>query len=152
MKYLLHNKRYTDYLNAQEELNAILNEWILAFQKTQPRGTSYGDKVQASNNSKPIEDYVIEVEEKHLYRRINDARLILHGKAELLQIAENELKASKNIWDMIYCKKWVEGKRPKDIYRELDLMGMNYSISQIYEIQKRIKSQIEGAQYEENRH
>lgn len=143
MRYLMHNKRYNDYLQAQEELNRILDEWVLAFQKTQPKATSYGDKVQSSVTTHAIEEYVIEVEERHLYERIADAKVIIDGKAQLLNIAEQELRKSNNIWDLIYCAKWVDGKRPKDIYRQLDLMGMNYSPSQIYEITRRIKAQIE---------
>ena len=47
-KYLLHNKRYCEYQQAQEDLNKVLDEWVLAFQKTQPKATTYGDKVQTS--------------------------------------------------------------------------------------------------------
>ena len=143
MRYLLHNKRYSDYLRAQDELNRVLDEWILAFQKTQPKATTYGDKVQSFDTHARAEEYVIEVEERHIYQRIKDAKTIIEGKAELLKIAEQEVRKSKNIWDIIYTLKWVDGKRPKDIYRELDLMGTNYSQSQIYEIIRRIKAQIE---------
>lgn len=142
-KYLLHNKRYCEYQQAQDDLNKVLDEWILAFQKTQPKATTYGDKVQTSITTHQIEEYVIEVEEKHLYERINDARLIIAGKADLLARAEAELRKSKNIYDLVYTAKWVDGKRTQDIYRELDLMGMNYSTSQIYEIRRRILAQIE---------
>ena len=142
MRYLMHNKRFSEYLQAQDALNKILDEWILAFQKTQPKATTYGDKVQSSIPSNSIEDYVIEVEEKHLYQRIHDAGVIISAKKELADLAEIEVRKSKNIWDIIYTGKWIDGKRPKDIYRELDLMGMNYSTSQIYEIIRRIKAQI----------
>ena len=143
MKYLLHNKRYCEYQQAQEDLNKVLDEWIMAFQKTQPKASTYGDKVQASQTASKIEEYVIEVEEKHLYERIKDAQLIIVCKADLLKRAEEELRKSKNIYDLIYTAKWVDGKRTQDIYRQLDLMGMNYSTSQIYEIRRRIKAQIE---------
>lgn len=142
MRYLMHNKRFSEYLQAQDTLNKILDEWILAFQKTQPKATTYGDKVQSSVTTNSIEDYVIEVEEKHLYRRIHDAGLIITAKKELADLAEIEVRKSKSVWDIIYAAKWIDGKRPKDIYRELDLMGMNYSTSQIYEIIRRIKAQI----------
>lgn len=130
-------------MQAQDDLNAVLDEWILAFQKTQPKATTYGDKVQASIRISGIEEYVIEVEERHIYTRIRDAKVIIAGKYDLMIRAEEELRKSKNIWDLIYTAKWVDGKRPRDIYRELDLMGMNYSTSQIYEIIRRIKAQIE---------
>lgn len=69
----------------------------------------------------------------------------MDGKAKLLEIAEKDLRKSHNIYDIIYTFKWVDQMRPKEIYRRLDLMGMNYSTSQIYEITKRITAQIERA-------
>lgn len=143
MKYLEHRKRYIDYCQAQEDLNRVLDEWILAFQLTQPKSQVYGDKVQINNNRKPLEEYVITVEDKHIYPRIAAAKEIMKAKGELLAIKEQELRQSKNIYDLIYTMKWVDGLKPKDIYRSLDLMGMNYSNSQIYEITQRIKHQIE---------
>lgn len=143
MKYLEHRKRYIDYCQAQDDLNRILDEWILAFQKTQPKSQVYGDKVQLNNTRKPLEEYVIEVEDKHIYPRIKAAREIMDLKGELLAIKEAELRKSKNIYDIIYTLKWIDGERPKGIYRKLDMMGMNYSNSQIYEITKRIENQIE---------
>ena len=94
MKYLMHNKRYQEYLQAQDDLNKVLDEWILAFQKTQPKATTYGDKVQTSITTNNIEEYVIEVEEKHLYQRIRDAGVIIGGKKELADLAEIELRES----------------------------------------------------------
>lgn len=142
MKYLIHNKRYQEYLQAQDDLNKVLDEWILAFQKTQPKATTYGDKVQSSKTTNSIEDYVIEVEEKRLYQRMRDAGVIITAKKELADLAEIEVRKSKSVWDIIYAAKWIDGKRPKDIYRELDLMGISYSERQLYDIIRRIKAQI----------
>lgn len=142
MKYLLHNKRYCEYVQAQEDLNKVLDEWILAFQKTQPRATTYGDKVQATITTNPIEEYVIEVEERHLYERIKDAKLIISAKEDLLRRAEEELRKSKNVYDLIYAAKWIDGERPKDIYRKLNLIGLPYSTDHIYAVIRRIKLQI----------
>lgn len=141
MRYLEHRKRYIEYKQAQEALNNILNEWIVAFQRTQPKIT-YGDKVQG-NPVNRTEEYVIEVEAKQFPARCEQAKQIMQGKADLLDIAEKDLRKSKNIYDLIYTFRWIDGFRPKDIYRRLDLMGMNYSSSQIYEITKRIATQIE---------
>lgn len=142
-RYLEHRKRYIEYRQAQEDLNNILNEWILAFQRTIPKIT-YGDRVQGNPTNK-VEEYVIELENKQLRQRQQIAEQIISGKAKLLEIAEKDLRKSHNIYDLIYTFKWVDEMRPKEIYRRLDLMGMNYSTSQIYEITKRIKAQIERA-------
>ena len=142
-RYLEHRRRYIEYRQAQEDLNAILNEWILAFQRTIPKIT-YGDRVQGNPTNK-VEEYVIELENKQLRQRQQIAEQIIDGKAKLLAIAEKDLRKSHNIYDLIYTFKWVDEMKPKEIYRRLDLIGMNYSNSQIYEITKRIKAQIERA-------
>ena len=98
--------------------------------------------MQSSKTTNSIEDYVIEVEEKRLYQRMRDAGVIIGGKKELADLAEIELRKSKDIYDLVYTAKFVDGKRTKEIYRELDLMGKNYSTSQIYDIIRRIKAQI----------
>lgn len=143
MRYLEHRKRYIEYKQAQEDLNRILDEWILAFQKTQPKSMTYGDKVQKSITGSMLDEYVIAVEDKRLYSRISSAEQIMEKKGKLLEIAEEELRKSKNIYDIIYTFKYIDDVRPKEMHRRLDLMGMNYSNSQIYEISKRIKRQIE---------
>ena len=141
MKYLEHRKRYIEYKQACDDLNQVLDEWILAFQRTQPK-ISYGDKVQGNATNK-IEEYVIEVENKRLRERKEVAEQIIDGKAKLLAMAEEELRRSKNIYDMIYTYRWVDGLKPNEIYRKLDMTGHSYRESQIYEIRKRIKAQIE---------
>ena len=137
MRYLEHRRRYIEYKQAQDDLNEILNEWIVAFQRTMPK-ISYGDKVQG-NPSNKTEEYVIEIENKRLRERSKVAEEIMHQKGILLDIAEKDLRKSKNIYDLIYTMKYVDELRPKDLYRKLDLMGMNYSRSHIYEIIKRIR-------------
>ena len=135
--YQEHNKRYCEYVQAQADLNEVIEEYMVAFQRTQPKG-NYSERVSSTPRNK-TEEYVIEIERKQIRRRITDAEAIIKAKKDLLDIAEEQLRQSKDIYDLIYLKKWVEKKRPKDIYRELDLMGMNYSRSHIYEIIKRIR-------------
>ena len=137
MYYLEHNKRYCDYLQAQSDLNEVLEEYMIVFQRTQPKG-NYSERISGSPKNK-TEEYVIELDRRQLNRRIADAKLIIQAKKDLLDMAEEQLRKSKDIYDIIYTKKFVDKKRPKDIYRELDLMGMNYSRSHIYEIIKRIR-------------
>lgn len=139
--YLEHNKRWCEYEQAKEDLREVLDEYEVVFQRTQPKG-NYSERVSGTPRNK-TEEYVIEVERRQLNRRIADAKLIIQAKKDLLDMAEEDLRKSRNIYDLIYLKKWVEHKRPKVIYRELDLMGISYSTSHIYEIIKRIKAQIQ---------
>ena len=139
--YLEHNKQWNEYVQAQQDLQAIIDEYVVVFQRTQPK-ISYGEHTQGNPTNK-VEEYVIEVEQRQLKRRMAEAQEVLEAKKLLLGIAEEQLRKSKNIYDIIYTKKWVDHKRPKDIYRELDLMGMNYSRSHIYVVINRIKEQIQ---------
>ena len=142
MKYLEYHKRYTEYRQSQDDLNDILNEWVLAFQRTQPKSMTYGDKVQRSVTGSVLDDYVIELEDKRLRERIKAAEEIMDVKARLLEISEKELRRSRDIYDIIYACKWIDGMKPKDIYRKIDLMGISYSESRIYEITRTIKRRI----------
>ena len=139
--YLEHNRQYAEYIQAQQDLQAVIDEYVVVFQKTQPK-VSYGEHTQGNPTNK-TEEYVIEVEQRQLRRRMDEAKAVLEAKRELLDLAEAELRKSRNIYDLIYTKKWVDHKRLKDIYRELDLMGMNYSRSHIYVVINRIKAQIQ---------
>ena len=139
--YLEHNKQWNEFIQAQNDLQAIIDEWVVAFQKTQPK-VNYGEHTSGSPVNK-VEEYVIEVERRQLKRRMDEAKEVLQAKQDLLDAVEKQLRKSRNIYDLIYTKKWVDHKRPKDIYRELDLMGMNYSRSHIYEVINRIKAQIQ---------
>lgn len=135
--YLEHNKRWYEYMQAQNDLQDVLDEYTIVFQKTQPKG-NYSERISSTPKNK-TEEYVIELDRRQLNRRIADAKLIIKAKKDLLDLAEEQLRKSKDIYDLIYTKRWIDHKRPKDIYRELDLMGMNYSRSHIYEIIKRIR-------------
>jgi len=139
--YLEHNKQWNEYQQAQQDLQNVLDEWEVVFQRTQPK-VKYGEHTSGSPVNK-VEEYVIEVERRQLKQRVEDAKAMIEAKKELLDITEEQLRKSRNIYDLIYTKKWVDHKRPKDIYRELDLMGMNYSRSHIYEVINRIKAQIQ---------
>lgn len=140
MNYLEHNKQWVEYQQAQADLQEVLDEYMIVFQRTQPK-VKYGERVSGNPVNK-TEEYVIELENRRIKERMAEAQEIIEAKKVLLDIAEAELRKSKNIYDLIYTKKWVDHKRPKDIYRELDLMGMNYSRGHIYVIINRIKAQI----------
>ena len=135
--YLEHNKRYCDWQLAQADLQDAINEKDTVQARVEPK-ISYGEKVSGSPKNK-TEEYVIEMERRRIRERLADLEAIVEARKYLLDTAEKELRKSKDIYDLIYTKKWIDHKRPKDIYRELDLMGMNYSRSHIYEIIKRIR-------------
>ena len=137
MHYLEHNTRYCEWQLAQADLQDAINEKDAVQARVEPK-ISYGERVSGSPKNK-TEEYVIEIERRLINERLADLQAIVDARKYLLDLSEKELRKSKDIYDLIYTKKWIDHKRPKDIYRELDLMGMNYSRSHIYEIIKRIR-------------
>lgn len=122
---------------AQSDLKEVTDEYEVVFQRTQPKG-NYSERVSGTPRNK-TEEYVIEVERRHLKRRIADAKEIVDAKKYLLDLAEEELRKSLDKYDIIYIKRWIEHKEVKIIQRELDFMGVECSRSHIYEIIKRIR-------------
>lgn len=139
--YLMHNKQWTEYMQAKEDLQTVLNEYTIAFQKTQPKG-NYSEHISGNPVNK-VEEYVIELERKRIKERMKAAEDIIDAKLKLLELAEQDLRKSNDIYDLVYTAMWVDKKRPKELYREFDLKGINYSISHIYDVRRRIKAQIE---------
>lgn len=138
--YKEHRKEYLSYMHAQEVVNEIAEEYLLLFQRTQPHSPSYNDvRMQGVN---VIEEYAIEVERTNLRQRIADAEKVLELKKKLLDLKEADLRKSHDIFDIVYAAKWIDCKKPREIIRELDFAGMDYSESRIYEITKRIKAEI----------
>ena len=142
MNYKEHRKEYIEYTQAQAVWNNVIDEYIAAFQRTQPHSPCYSG-VQMSGHVNRVEEYIIEVESKDLKRRAEDAEKVLHLKRELLDLKESELRKSHDIYDLLYAGKWIDHKKVSEIQRELDLKGICYSTSQVYEILKRIRNEIE---------
>lgn len=142
MTYKEHRKEYVEYQQAQAVLNGIIEEYMQALQRVQPHSPCLSDATTGSRINR-TEEYIIEVERKDLKRRAEDAERVLHLKRELLDLKEAELRKSKNVYDCLYAGKWIDHKKVSEIQRELDLKGICYSTSQVYEILKRIRTEIE---------
>lgn len=140
--YREHRKEYVEYQQAQAVLNGIIEEYMQALQKTQPHSPCLSD-TRPSRRINRTEEYIIEVESKNLKRRAEDAERVLHLKRELLDLKEAELRKSKDVYDCLYAGKWIDHKKVSEIIRDLDFKGIYYSTSQVYEILKRIRAEIE---------
>ena len=79
--YLEHNKRWYEYMQAQNDLQEVLDEYTIVFQKTQPKG-NYSERISSTPKNK-TEEYVIELDRRQLNRRIADAKLIIKAKKAL---------------------------------------------------------------------
>ena len=136
--YLIHRKAYLEYKQSQKTVQRILNEREVLFQKTQPRSPSYADKVQGGTKVNKTEEYVIDLERRRIKERLTEAEEIMKERQMLLELYETELRKSKNLYDVVYTARWIDGKKPEAIADETF-----YSRSHIYNIIKRISTQIE---------
>lgn len=142
MNYIEHIKEYAEYLRSKEILSEVIDEYSIAFQKTQPHSPAYSD-IQMNGYVNRTEEYVIEVERKNLKHRAEFAEKLLGAKKFLLDLKESELRKSMDVYDMVYVAKWIDHKKTKDVIRDLDSKGICYSTSQIYAIIKNIKREVE---------
>lgn len=151
--YLMHRKYYIAFLNAQNALESILDEQEVLMQKVQPK-SSLAEHEREFLPSNPVtggsiltrkaEEYAIEVERRAIKERLSEAREILSDRKLLLQIKEEELRKSKDIYNKIYTCKWVDGMKAEAIIEET-----GYSRSQVYNIINHLTTQLERGDYGE---
>lgn len=145
--YLIHRKYYLQFMKAQRTLENILNEQELLLQRVQPK-SSLAEHEREFLPSSPAtggkiltrkaEEYAIETERRKIKERLSEAREILSDRKLLLQIKEEELRKSKDIYNMIYTAKWVDGMKADAIVE-----STGYSRSQVYNIINHLEKQLE---------
>ena len=145
--YLEHRKYFLLYLEAQKNLEGILNEYEIISQKVQPKNSLAEHEREFSKETilpasgqkvNKADEYVIAMEQRKIRQRLDDAKLILNERKGLLDIKESELRKSRDIYNMIYTLKWVDGIKVDAIVDET-----GYSRSQVYSIIKRLSKQLE---------
>ena len=130
MNWLEHDKYSRAYYAAQRQYDAILTEKAELFAQTQPQAVNM-DKVRVIGGipGNPFDNYVIAKEERRIDARLNEAKAILDERRELLTQKESDLRASKEIHDMIYCLRIIDRAKIKTICRET-----HYSRAQVFRI------------------
>lgn len=138
MVYLEYEKFKKKYIEIQNKYNDILTEKENLFTRTQPNAIRY-DKLQVQGGvyGNGFDEYLIEKEQEKIDERLSEVRQLLEDRERLLKLKENELRASKDRYDIIYCMRYMDNKRPYVIARSLD-----YSESQIYRILDKIQKNI----------
>lgn len=144
--YRIHRKFYLKYIDAQRKFEAILDEQEMILQKVQPKSSlAEHDREHMATLptgsgktlTRKAEEYAIEMERRNIRQRLNDARGVLEDRLLLLEQKEAELRKSKDIYNVIYLARWVDGKKPEMIATET-----GYSRSQVYAIIKHLDRQI----------
>lgn len=130
MIWLEHDRYSKQYRAAQKQYDAILSEKAELFAQTQPKAVNM-DKVRVMGGvpGNPFDTYITAKEERRIDERLSEARNILDGRENLLKQAETELRASKEIHDMIYRLRMIDHAQIRIICRET-----HYSRSQIFRI------------------
>lgn len=126
------------YIDTQRKYEEILTEKENLFARTLPSAIKYDkDKVQSSSYKNTYDEYLIKKEEKRIDERLEEARLILECRRELLEAKKEELQQSSKIEDTLYLMRYVENEKIRDI---ADKIG--YSESQIHRILKKIRKSV----------
>lgn len=143
--YLIHRKYYNSYLNAQRTVEEILDEQEILLQKVQPKSSLANHdreflptNIGAKSDIHKTEAYVIEMERRELRERLSDATDILKERHYLLAQKEEELRKSRDIYNMIYLLKFVDGLKADAIAERT-----GYSRSQVYNIIGHLNKQLE---------
>ena len=133
-EYWEYKKKYYD---AQKKYDEVLSEKERLFARTQPKATQYDKEVVTGGSpSNTFDEYVIAKENKQIDERLEEAKSILDDRERLLKLKEEELRHSKDWYDIIYVYYYIEKlsirkierKIPfskSDIYRKLETIKEN---------------------------
>lgn len=130
MVYMAYVDCKAKYLLTKRDYDALISEKERLFAQTQPKATRFDkEKVKNSNISNAFDDYLIAKEQKRLDERLEEIRSIVQDRGKLLEIAETELRQSKDIFDRIFRMRYLDGYSCARIAK-----AIHYSRSQVYRI------------------
>ena len=135
MDYLEYERYRLKYNAMQERFASVLLEKERLFTNTLPSGIRYDkDKVQHSVDDNPLEEYVIQMDEKQIDDTLDQMRKTIKDWEMLLEVKERELRKSLSIPDRIYTCRYLDGYGIGKISSSLC-----YSKSQVYRILRKIE-------------
>jgi DNA-directed RNA polymerase specialized sigma subunit len=127
-RFIEYERCKTMYGKLQKAFERALLEKERLFTRTLPSAIRYDkDKVQSTVDDNPLEDFVINCEDKELEERIARYRQHLKDWGMLLDIKETELRQSRILLDRVYVCRYLEGLSIKRMCGIL-----NYSRPQVY--------------------
>lgn len=117
---------------------SIIDEQQRLFEKTQPQGISVEtERVSGGESLNAFDSYLIAKERARIDERLTEAKGICDNLTELLKLKEQELRASKDWYDIIYKLRYIENLSITKIENRLP-----YSRAQIWRILNKIKGAI----------
>lgn len=123
------------YRNIQDHFFDVLMEKERLLTKLLPNATSYDkEKVQGTPSDNPLEDYIMECDEKQIDEQIEKYKGLIVDVEKLVRSKEKELRLSQDKFDKIYRMRYLDGYGINKIVKM-----MNYSRPQIYRYLKMIE-------------
>ena len=120
MLYVVYEQYKTKLYNAQKDLDNILSEKEELFARTQPQSTKYDkEPVKGGSPSNSFDEYLITKEKKQIEERLAEAKSIVNDRKELLLGKEEELRQSKNEYDIIYKYYFIDCLSIRQIERRI---------------------------------
>ena len=128
--YIQYERFKNRYLDAQRMYDTILSEKEELFAKTQPKTVAYDkEKISGGHGKDAFEQYIIDLERKKITQRLNEIKSLMDDRGHLLELKEEELRQSKDLYDRIYSLRYLDHRKP-----EMIAHNIGYSVSQIYRI------------------
>lgn len=138
---------YVDYVilkqsydESSRRLTELLDKKEEAFTRTLPNAIRYDlQKVMHSvSENSPLDDYVMDIE--RIEEQIREARMLVYQRKEVLDMKEQELRASEDIDDRIYVLRFIQHLKTDQIARKLhysNRRSIYYHLNKIeHELQK----------------
>lgn len=144
MLYVEYNDYRDKYYKAQKVVDGIVDEKVELFIKTQPKATDYGkETVSGGTVGNAFDNYLIAKDNKQIDKRLEEARSILEDRENLLKLKEEELRNSKDWYDIIYVYYYIEKLSIRKIEKRIP-----FSLAEIYRKIKTIRNNIKLEQNE----
>ena len=137
MTYLDYELLRRKYLAAQKSYDELLEEKERLFSRTQPKAVQFDGVQGAGREQSPFDEYLAKKETKQLDERLEEALDLLNCREDLLQRKEQELRCSRDIYDKIYRRRYLDKWRVGRI-----AMDIGYSESQVYRLLENIRTKI----------
>lgn len=118
--YLEYEECKNKYYNAQKEYDKILNKQEKLFSMTQPKSTDYSkDRTTGGEPQNTFEEYMIQKEKEKIDEKLKEALSILKNRKMLFDMKEEDLRRSKDWYDIIYVYSYLEKMSSRKIERRV---------------------------------
>jgi DNA-directed RNA polymerase specialized sigma24 family protein len=135
IKYAGYRIKYHDALTAYD---AIITEKERIFAKTQPRGVdTEAERVSGGVQKNTFDEYLIEMEAKEIEKRLKEAAAIVADRKRLLDLCEQDLRASANCQDKVYRYRYIDHLSVRQIAQRV-----GYSEANVYHLLNAIRLQL----------